>query len=377
MTAVPDLLDTLLRGTRAEIEAAGTAVAATLGRGDADVVGRADRALRDGSASLRRTPDGGYDLVVGPRTWRAGRFTTPTLAELRAAAAAAPTDDPGDAPAGATLSVLVGAHPLTDIGALQAFAARDTLFQVASQLNCLEAPSPRLVPVPEYLSDPTQGPRAAIGAFPGALLRHHAAPDGAGGTFVQTDDRQVELLADALPARIGRAVGGYLRPGDLADVDAVVRALAERREDIRVGVHDDVEVALGASWRGSVPPGTRIAQVCTSTLASGLYGDGRPPTGALLDVARTLLRAAYLGTLLAAAATGRRRVVLTLIGGGVFGNPHSTILGAIDWALTEYAGASAGPLDVVLNARELDPGVDLDQLRDRCERRGGKLRRAA
>ena len=51
---------------------------------------------------------------------------------------------------------------LTDIGALQASAPPGSLFQVASQFNCLESPGAYVTPVAAYLGDPTQGPRASI-----------------------------------------------------------------------------------------------------------------------------------------------------------------------------------------------------------------------
>jgi O-acetyl-ADP-ribose deacetylase (regulator of RNase III) len=67
------------------------------------------------------------------------------------------------------------------------------------------------------------------------------------------------------------------------------------------------------------------------------------------------LRAAYLGTLLATAGLGHGRVVLTLIGGGVFGNPHEEIWSAILWSLAELPKSWSGPLDVLVSAREGAP----------------------
>ena len=81
--------------------------------------------------------------------------------------------------------VLDGASPVTDIGALQATAPAGSLFQVASQFNCLEAPDARITRVADYIHDPTQGPRASISAFPGTFIRHYAAPTAEGARFVQ------------------------------------------------------------------------------------------------------------------------------------------------------------------------------------------------
>jgi hypothetical protein len=279
------------------------------------------------------------------------------------------------------LWALWGEGPLTDIGALQAWASQGTLFQVASQFNCLEAPEACVVPVRRYLSDPTQGPRAAVSAFPGTLLRHFAAPGPGGVRFVQTEERQLDLLADALPPEVGRVRCGYLEWGGLADPARAAAALEERFDQIRVGAHDEVEVVLGYAWDGAVDPGRRLAQVCTSTLAGGGYSPGLRDEEQPLATAlcRQLLRAANLGTLLAALALGKQRVVLTLIGGGVFGNPHALIWETICWAVDQVIALGAGPLEVVVNARRLEAGLvgspDSPVDRDTAAR-GGRAMRA-
>lgn len=365
MTDVPDLLDAVLTGTPAGLDAARAQVLASRGKGDLAQVAVAERALRLSPDVLRFADDGAASVVVEERTYAAGRFALRSLGELRAAVAGRT----GPAP---TFSVVAGGGPVADIGALQAWAPGGTLFQVASQFNCLESPGPYLVEVADYVHDSTQGPRASISAFPGTLLRHYAAPDGAGGTFTQTSDRQLDLLADALPPEVGRVRGGYLKARHL-DAEDVAAALAERFEAIRVGVHDDVEVVLGADWDGAVADRPRIAQVFTSTLAAGMYGGGEQVTGAVAEVCTSLLRAANLGTLLAALDLGRSRVLLTMVGGGVFGNPHPLILEAILWAVDQVAAMGVGPLQVVLNAFHLED-VDRGRLARQCAVRGGVYR---
>lgn len=263
------------------------------------------------------------------------------------------------------VSALSGQDPLTDIGSLQALAAEGTLFQVASQFNCLEAPSEHgLVPVAEYFQDPTQGPRASISAYPGTLVRHYAAP-GDGGRFVQTRARQLNLLARALPARFGSVEGGYLLSHNLTDVAEAARALEEHFHEIAVGVHEEVQVVFGTRFRGVVQGTPKISQVFTSTVAAGGYSS--QDAEILAALAGPLLRAAYLGALLAAARLGKRRVVLTLIGGGVFGNPLDLIWEAIFWA-AEEAGRRGARLDVVVNAHRSQPSPDVVE---RCRRTGG------
>jgi hypothetical protein len=107
--------------------------------------------------------------------------------------------------------------------------------------------------VADYFHDATQGPRASISAFTGTLVRHDAAPAPHGGRFVQANDGpQIDLLADLCEPAIAMVVNGYLRSSDIADPPAFARALEDRFEAIRVGVHDAVEVVLGHDWEGAV-----------------------------------------------------------------------------------------------------------------------------
>lgn len=364
------MLDVLLSGDPAGLVDAREAALASRGRGDRGLVARAeDVVAADPDRAIAFAPDGTATIHAAGRRFDGGRFATRSIGELRALATACRESVRPGATRG-RLSVILGADPLTDIGTLQATAEPGTLFQVASQFNCLESPGPYLVPIRQYLTDPTQGPRAAVSAFPGTLVRHYAAPGVDGRRFVQGTDRQIDLLADALPLDLGRVRGGYLTAGDLNDIAAAAGALEANFDAIRVGVHDGIEVVLGHAWDGAVTGDRRIAQVFTSTLAGSGYSGGARIAGPLEAVCRQLLRAAYLGTLLAAAALGSRRVVLTLIGGGVFGNPHPLVWEAILWAFDRAAG-SAGELDVVVNARGLSPSLPIAQVVDDVHARKG------
>lgn len=340
------------------------ALKATAKRGDRSQVYRAEDAVRRDPSRIAFDAGGTATITILGRVYHAGRFETPTIAHLRARIA------PPSALAPLRLTMLLGASPLTDIGALQASAAPGTLFQAASQFNCLESPGPYVVPVGDYFHDFTQGPRASISAFPGTLVRHYAAPAADGSRFVQTDARQLDLLLDALPPEVARTESGYLTSETVQDPAALAAALEANFESIRVGVHDDVEVVLGADWDGEVEGERRIAQVFTSTYASG-YSRGGALDAFHDQVCRQLLRAAYLGTLLAAIALGKRTVVLTAIGGGVFRNPHPLIWESILWASDEVAPLLATPLDVVLNGRDFS--VDRARLQADLRARGGVL----
>ena len=227
-------------------------------------------------------------------------------------------------------------------------------------------------PVAEYLHDPTRGPRASISAFPATLVRHYAAPAPNGARFVQTSDGpQLDLLADVCDPGVARVRNGYLRSSDIADRAAFARSLDDRFESIAVGVHDHAEVVLGGV---DAAPHRTIAQVFTSTIAAGMYGSlDQEAAGA--TICRQLQRAAYLGTLLAAAALGERRVALTLIGGGVFANPIDAIWDAILWAADHVVAYLHADLSVVVNGRNLGAELPPDALRAAALARGGDLLR--
>lgn len=363
------------------------AVIDSRGRGDLDQVARAEAEVQaDPSRALRFAADGGAAVCAIGRRYQAGRFEAPHLCALRARALRA-RGHAGRPPARLRLFVLEGASPATDIGALQATAPPASLFQVASQFNCLESPGRFVTPVSDYVHDPTQGPRASISAFPGTLLRHYAAPSdpdadllGAGRFVQRTDGPQLNLLADVCDKDVAAVRSGYLRAEDIADPAAFARALRDLFGAIRVGLHDGVEVVLGHDWDGAVEgaPHRTVAQVFCSTIAAGLYGgltrqEGDATADDMSIICRQLQRAAYLGTLLSAASLGKAHVVLTLIGGGVFGNPLPVIWEAILWAADQVEPLLHQDLQVVVNGRNLGEEVPIEHLHAAAQARGGTL----
>jgi hypothetical protein len=355
-----------------ELAAAMARLMATAGQGKTELVETAELAVHAAKPGEAFSFDaGGFaTLRVGDHAWHAGRFETPSIAELRERVQRA-----GAGGGRVRLWVLDGPGATTDVGGLQATAPPGTLFQAASQFNCLESTGPYVTPVVQYFRDYTQGPRASISAFPGTLLRHYAAPGLQGKRFVQTDKTQLNLLAEVFAPEVAVVQHGYLMAQNVRDPAALVAALTDRFESIRVGVHEGVQVVLGYDFEGSVDGSEdrRVAQVFTSTVAGGGYGDRGMSTAEFEGACRQLLRGAYLGTLLAAAARGQRRVVLTLIGGGVFGNPIPLIWDAIQWAVTETEPLLSGDLDVIVNGRNLGREVSQDAILAAVRQRGGAL----
>ena len=295
--------DELLRA----IEAHEAAVLASAGGGEGHYVGKAEAVARaDPAGAFSFDADGSATLTAAGRSWRAGRFEPVSLGVLRARVA----EGARDGSARLRLWVLDGANPTTDIGSLQGHSDGDTLFQVASQFNCLEASGPWVRSVEGYFNDSTQGPRASISAFAGTLLRATTPPPAkrAIASCRSTTAGRSSCLPMCAVRTWRRSATAICWRRTSPIREKFAKVLEGRFDAIRVGVHDDLDAVLGYDWDGAVPKPPRISQVFTSTVAAGHYGSAG---GAVLDVCRQLLRAAYLGTLTAAAGFGCGRVVLS------------------------------------------------------------------
>lgn len=196
--------------------------------------------------------------------------------------------------------------PLFDTSAMQVRAGRKSMFQVASNYNCLEVASEYTDPFdPSFIMglarDPTQGP-SACGAITAAILRlglHRKHP--------------INLLQDTdLEQRNGKC---------RCNTSITTFKSMDR---MRVGMHVDVTPIFDRSGDELVPAGPDvhpIDQVFTSTcVQKALQGSA---------MAQTCLDAAYEGTYLCAAVRHTETLVLTAVGGGHFRNHPRQIARAI------------------------------------------------
>jgi hypothetical protein len=286
--------------------------------------------------------DGRLVSLVNGRSWAVGEFEMVSLFELRGRMASKPR---GGKPC---VSLIRG--DVRKLHAAPEYAG--ALFQVASQFNALEMTGPEITPedgVTRYAGDHTQGPACALAAAPATICRNYFA--AVGDHVGQTRNRQLDGLAEvgrALSAALSRPVSelwamrnGYAlctRPGLraisawLAEADA--REIDALRGRLAIGLHRDVEVtAPGAS------PGAKVSQAFCSALPVGYSGS---PPQEWRAFATLVLEAAYEATLLAGAlrtAQGRSNIVLlTLLGGGAFGNPREWIFAAIRRAVEQARG---------------------------------------
>jgi len=227
------------------------------------------------------------------------------------------------------------------------------LFQVASQFNLLEMISPSVTPengIAIYSGDPTQGPACAIAAGAGTIFRNYFAP--VNGMIGQSADNQIDCLNE-IGAELGNRQeslwsmqNGYALASErglsyidkiLAEMDAV--AIDNLRAKLAIGIQWDTEVTHDNS-------GHLVNQIYCSALpvAYSPY-----PQEDWERFARLILEATYEATFTAAVLnfqkTGNRKLFLTLVGGGAFGNETDWILSAIRRACDIF---EKYPLDVCI-----------------------------
>jgi hypothetical protein len=273
--------------------------------------------------------------------WRIGRFEMASLAELRQRAGT--LGGKGKPRPSIVQGDVRGMHSQPDY--------EGALFQVASQFNALEMVGPAITPehgVARYEGDPTQGPACAMAAGAATIYRNYFVP--VGGQQGQTAGSQVDGLS-ALGSRLSVVLGlpvtslwdwrngyalcrteGVSAIGQyLGSIDPVTRD--NLRALLRIGLHLDVEVT----------DGTQSEQVVSQAFCSALpVAYGQAPADICAPFARLVLEAAYEATLLQGVLNARRGrsdiVLLTLLGGGVFGNDLQWIFDAIRHALDKVSG---------------------------------------
>jgi hypothetical protein len=268
---------------------------------------------------------------VNGRVMNCGRLEMPSLAELRERVGKLPRS-------GGRLTVR---SIVANVKELHIDPSNTgALFQVASQFNLLEMVSPSYTPehgVGIYENDHTQGPACAIAAGAGTIFRNYFVE--VNGRIGQTADNQIDCLADIgellgnQDGRLWEVKNGYA----LATADGLEQISNYLKDDdggpahsirqrLRIGVHSDTEVTAGDS-------GHTVTQAFGSALPVSYSGHS---SRAWEPFARVVLEASYEATLCAAlinkAETGCKKVFLTLLGGGAFGNENSWIEDAMERA---------------------------------------------
>jgi hypothetical protein len=217
------------------------------------------------------------------------------------------------------------------------------LFQVASQFNALEMIGPNITPedgVTRYQHDHTQGPACAIAAGAATIYRNYFAP--VAGGIGQTANRQLDGLAavgEALCVATGRRVedlwqmrNGYAMCscaglGAVSDYLATLQAdeIDRLRGMLSIGIQWGVEVTEAYNGQGPL-----ASQAFCSALPVAYTS---VPSRHWRPFASLVLEAAYEATMWASVLNAHRGasniVLLTLLGGGAFGNESDWILDAM------------------------------------------------
>lgn len=273
--------------------------------------------------------------AVNGREMVCGHLEVPSLGELRIRARSGP----------GAVGALKLREVVADVQQLhQEPENEEALFQVASQFNLLEMPSPSITPeagIGRYEHDRTQGPACAVACGAGTIYRNYFAP--VNGQMGQSGGNQIDCLID-----LGNELDNHnqslweMRNGYALASPSGLRTISKRllsasevekdrlREKLRIGIQWDTEVTLGDSGRG-------VTQVYCSALPVAY---SRHPADLWEGFAQLILEAAYEATLYVAVLNlrrlGKNRVFLTLLGGGAFGNRESWIFSALKRGLERF-----------------------------------------
>ena len=232
---------------------------------------------------------------INGRHFQAGSFDTPSIATLRENASRVVGES--------TMRHVV----VDDVLLLHADPANSLdMFQVASQFNALEFPSPEVRPedgITNYAIDPTQGPACSLAAAPGTVFRNYFI--NLETQIGQTESKQLNnLKALELSLNDGpywRVRNGYVESDteSLASFDAEVssRSWDDLVGAVKIGLQERTEVVF--KNRFSQLTSTHLVNQAFCAAVSCAYSNC--PQKSWRNLAQIALDAAYEGTLLAAA----------------------------------------------------------------------------
>ena len=216
------------------------------------------------------------------------------------------------------------------------------LFQVASQFNLLEMQDTNSTPedgVEIYWHDHTQGPACAQATIGATLYRNYFIKNGS--QKGQTAFQQVNCLNDVLSAlNMEQNIdyqyeNGYicLTKNQFSVVNGAINKLSVQQRNDVMGL-----LKLGIHWNAQVnneskPMNQRVSLILCSALPLGHYARPGVSLSDAEHLAQIILDGTQEATFLAGILnkklhSGSDKIVLTKVGGGVFGNPHEWIVNA-------------------------------------------------
>lgn len=304
----------------------------------------------------------------------AGFFEEKTIKELQELTKHIDEQDEGNGSLsvidGSTWSPAWPAKQYVDIAFLQScISNNDAVFQVASNYNALETVSScdnimKDAHLEHYPWDCTQGPVASISASPGLILRRyfmfyeqnkHKHPQKWGQTHTQYINflSNLESYIPMAGQTPGNYMHGYQSSGyvDLAKVvKEKIYPCSDFKQKIKMGFHRDIEVTHSGPvvWTNNAvlftdnPQGPYnrffhlptdckryVNQVFTAAVDLQITNSPYRNNPLAQAWAELILDASYEGTIRTAAAYNKKRLFLTLVGGGVFNNKMAWIINSI------------------------------------------------
>lgn len=225
-----------------------------------------------------------------------------------------------------------------------------SVFQVASQFNCLEMVGPKVRPedgISRYAVDDTQGPKCALMCPSATIFRNYFVNGhGQAGRGQLNLLHDVELTVDNKTHEYWKVTNGYCLPTSTATMASLAQRIGAEpsladaiSSSLRIGIHWDTEVKSKTKHK--------VCQVFSSALPVAYAKDTK--SGDWEKFATAILIGAYESTLasgviLALERKCRVKVFLTRVGGGAFGNRQGWIDVAIEKAVLKHKEA---PIDVI------------------------------
>ena len=314
----------------------------------------------------------GYGYFVNSKNGRLfsyGSFSTPTIRELTEsvhALASCKDDDKRFVKSNqGRPRVRLTTRSGVDIGALQGNLKTSdfAMVQVASNFNCLENPR-RGTPldsgrfVDKAYLDCTQGPAAVFGTTSSYLYRCHFYGGG------QSLGHSTINLLEHTSQYFGVQNGKITLTGNEASIETSAQ-IYDIARDVCIGMHVDCPVMFGRDSRTLISTGPVAANFAgyetsrpwsyplvdhvlsaSINLHDYMIGENKNLDDRYIDnIVRTLLRAAYEGVYLAAILRKRKKLYLTLIGGGSFGNPLPVVVDELQRAHRKWANHPSSILE--------------------------------
>ncbi|KAH0790870.1 hypothetical protein GPJ56_005291 [Histomonas meleagridis] len=207
-------------------------------------------------------------------------------------------------------------------------------YLAASNFNCLEfvgAGQSAQDGVTNYVYDQTQGPYCSLGSGPAIVYRNYFVkhPTGEIGQFT----REVELLSKT-PITV---VHGYPKIYETKSLEKIDFDWTNP-DNYPVGVHRNCQLTMSRNRDGFYFIDEKEDRIVHHIFAAAFNFAGTVVYNKFTQmVSKNMLAAEYRGAILGAWENslmfpnrkGSNKLYLTLLGGGVFNNPHEIIYGAI------------------------------------------------